>query len=76
MQPLLGTDLDCLFLAGSSLAKMWTVPWSLDTHSKEESWLKLILFEEGEKGREEEREGGRKKGRQGGRAGGGGGGGG
>lgn len=35
--------LDCLFFLGSSIAKIWTVPWSLETHSNSESWLKLIL---------------------------------
>lgn len=35
--------LDCLFLFGSSAAKMWTVPWSLETQMREASWLKLIL---------------------------------
>ncbi len=34
---------DCLFLFGSSTAKMCTVPWSLETQRREESWLKLIL---------------------------------
>lgn len=38
-----GTDLDCLFLLGSSAAKMWTVPWSLDTQMRDASWLKLML---------------------------------
>lgn len=37
------TDLDCLFLLGSSAAKMWTVPWSLDTQMSDASWLKLML---------------------------------
>lgn len=37
------TNLDCLFLLGSSAAKMWTVPWSLDTQMRDASWLKLIL---------------------------------
>lgn len=37
------TDLDCLFLFGSSAAKMWTVPWSLDTQMRDASWLKLML---------------------------------
>ena len=35
--------LDCLFLCGSSTAKMWTVPWSLETQINDESLLKLIL---------------------------------
>jgi len=35
--------LDCLFLCGSSTAKMCTVPWSLATQIKDESPLKLIL---------------------------------
>lgn len=46
---------------------MWTVPWSLDTHSKEESWLKLILFEEGRRGRGKGRKGGRNRGGEGAR---------
>ena len=37
------TYLDCLFLFGSSAAKMCTVPWSLDTQMREASWLKLML---------------------------------
>lgn len=36
-------NLDCLFLLESSAAKMCTVPWSLDTQMRDESWLKLIL---------------------------------
>jgi len=36
-------DLDCLFLCGSSTAKMCTVPWSLATQINDESLLKLIL---------------------------------
>lgn len=36
--------LDCLFLLGSSAAKMWTVPWSLETQMREASWLKLIQY--------------------------------
>lgn len=39
------TNLDCLFLLGSSAAKMWTVPWSLDTQMRDASWLKLMLQE-------------------------------
>lgn len=39
------TDLDCLFLLGSSAAKMCTVPWSLDTQMSDASWLKLMLKE-------------------------------
>ena len=35
--------LDCLLRLGSSRANMCTVPWSLDTHIRDESWLKLIL---------------------------------
>ena len=36
--------LERLFLAAvSSLAKTCTVPWSLETQSSEESWLKLML---------------------------------
>lgn len=38
-----GTHLDCLFLFGSSAAKMCTVPWSLDTQMRDASWLKLML---------------------------------
>ena len=34
--------LDCLFFFPSSREKMWMVPWSLDTHSRLESELKLI----------------------------------
>ena len=34
--------LDCLFLFPSSREKMWMVPWSLDTQSREESELKLM----------------------------------
>lgn len=37
------TDLDCLFLLGSSAAKICTVPWSLDTQMRDASWLKLML---------------------------------
>lgn len=33
----LGTYLDCLFLFGSSAAKMCTVPWSLDTQMRDAS---------------------------------------
>lgn len=39
----LSVYLERLFLVGSSQAKMWTVPWSLDTQRREESWLKLML---------------------------------
>ena len=39
----ISTHLEVLFFLGSSIAKMWTVPWSLDTHISEESWLKFIL---------------------------------
>ncbi len=38
--------LDCLFFFGSSMEKICTVPWSLDTHTNDESWLKLILQRE------------------------------
>lgn len=43
-QLLVTTNLDCLFFVGSSTAKTWTVPWSLDTQRREESWLKLMLY--------------------------------
>lgn len=36
------TKLDCLFLPGSSAAKMCTVLWSLDMQMKDSSWLKLM----------------------------------
>lgn len=35
--------LDCLFFLGSSIEKICTVPWSLETQSSDESWLKLML---------------------------------
>lgn len=41
--PSVETNLDCLFLLGSSAAKMCTVPWSLDTQMRDASWLKLML---------------------------------
>ena len=45
-------NLDCLFfLSSSSVANMCTVPWSLDTHRREESWLKLMLDGAGKKHR-------------------------
>ena len=32
------------FFLGSSTAKMWTVPWSLAAHKRDESELKFKLF--------------------------------
>mgnify|MGYP006989451336 CR=1 FL=1 len=35
--------LDCLFNFESSTPNTWIVPWSDDTHKRDESWLKLML---------------------------------
>lgn len=34
---------NCLFFLRSSVEKICTVPWSLATHRRLESWLKLML---------------------------------
>ena len=47
-KPFSPPNLDLLLTVAESsslVEKMWTVPWSLDTHSRAESWLKLMLQE-------------------------------